>query len=125
MRQTVAPHARGILSRRGCLNVARQFIAWNAPNPRPSRRERYDSVPRLCKPRRTTRRHIEPNHFISTRRTTFSDTFQAMNCLATFVWSLRDRSDLLKPRITFRPIPSSNSVAWIFPKNYLIGTRPS
>jgi hypothetical protein len=90
MRQTVTPHASRVLSRRDWMDVARQFIAWNAHNPRPSRRERYDSVPRLCKPRRTTRRPIGPNHTVSTRRGTFSDTFQAISCLATFIRSLRD-----------------------------------
>src|SRR5260221_10659891 len=98
MRQTVTPHDCRVLSPRDWTNVARQFIAWNPPNPRPSRRERYASGPRFCSPRRTTRRHIEPNHIVSTRRATFSDTFQAINCLARseeHTSELQSHSDLV------------------------------
>ena len=39
---------------------------------------------------RIMRRYSEPNHTVSTRRVAFLHTFQAMNCLATIVLSLRD-----------------------------------
>ena len=71
--------------------VARQFIAWSVPHKEPSRRERYDSVDRtffdhgrrICGVAQLTPSLRDGSPFLG--------AFQAIDCLATIIRSLRDK----------------------------------
>jgi len=70
--------------------VARQFIAWNRSIENPSRRGRSDPYPGLVSiPDGNT--PVGPNHTVPTGRFPFSPGYQAINCLATIIRSLRDK----------------------------------
>jgi len=56
----------------------------------PSRRARSDPYPGLIN-RRNRGAPIGPNHTVPTGRFPFSHRYQAINCLATFITSLRDK----------------------------------
>ena len=77
------------------MNVAWQFTAWTQLEKafRPVR-VRRETGPTFCLGRRMTECHSKPNHTVSTRRVIFSALSQAVNCLATFVQSLRDEDTL-------------------------------
>ena len=71
--------------------VARQFIAWNRSNQEPVRRDgmiRHELlvITLDLRPPRPT------NHTVPPGRTVFLDAFQAINCLATIIQSLRDKT---------------------------------
>jgi hypothetical protein len=73
------------------MMVARQFIAWSVAHNEPVRRERYDSVDRtffdhgrrICGVAQLTPSLRDGSSFLG--------VFQAINCLATIIQSLRDK----------------------------------
>jgi hypothetical protein len=71
------------------MNVDMQFIAWySRANREPSRRARSDRRV-VCSPSKA-KRVVGPNHTVPSGTGPLFDSFQAINCLATIIQSLRD-----------------------------------
>src|ERR1700746_3237029 len=85
-------HKFGFLSRRDWMMVARQFTAWDAFEKEPSRRVRCDRLAGCVLfalgGGRPGRRKIKP---FPAGRIRSWDAYQAINCLATIIPSLRDK----------------------------------
>jgi hypothetical protein len=107
------------LSRRGWMKLVRQFIAWDHATRDPSRRARYYRSPRVgtvtrsrsvCKHvrYRMTDRPAAIDHTVLYGTDPTCPGFQAMNCLATFILSLRDE----RARFLPAPIPCTQPERW-------------
>ena len=76
--------------------VARQFIAWVAQRQNPSRRERCDKSPpelTICRRDHSSDRNQDACEYGTSNHSSYRalrDRFQAINCLATIIESLRD-----------------------------------
>jgi len=92
--------ADGLLSRRrDGMIVARQFIAWNRAKNDPSRRGRCDRDVEFAEGHGVKRHDCDLNHTVPYETGPLCGVFQAINCLATFIRSLRDNKPSVSAHI--------------------------
>jgi hypothetical protein len=72
------------------MKVARQFIAWNRGKNDPSRMGRCDRDVEFAKGHGVERHDCDVNHTVPYGTGPLCGVFQAINCLATIIPSLRD-----------------------------------